>query len=132
MKVEIGTKTFYVGWKYENPQLNNMLEGIGLSEEEARKLTIPQLAEKLGVNIHEIPQPNVAYCILSNDQRVKVIEVSVKKHYKDKQSKEKARRYSLHKLLSTMFAGPQEKGTRAAFWDCYLARNTRKRTVETV
>lgn len=62
-------------------------------------------------------------CILRNDKKEEVARVTVTKHAKDVQSKEKARRFSLGKLLKELYPGRDMKGLRKMFWDAYRNRN---------
>lgn len=127
MKVVInGTKTFYVGWKYENPKLEQMLQNKGITVEQMKEMKVPEIADVLGVKLNELPKPLITRCQIFNDDRMKILDVIVKKYHKEPFDVEKARKYSLAKGLSCLFGKKDDKETRTAFWNAYHSRNEKK------
>ena len=137
-----------VGWRYQNPELERLyiLYDIEASEMKGKNQVeiIELLNEKIKENNREynltgteneapelkcLPKPSVTYCILSKGKE-DIIKVSkVVKHKNDPYSKEKARSYSLTKVLHDTYPGPENKGVRRKFWEVYLNRNTRPELV---
>ena len=128
MKVVInGTQTFYVGWKYENPKLEEMLQNKGITVQQMREMKVPEIANALGLRVSDLPKPLITRCLIHNDDKVKILDVIVKKYHKEKFDVDKARKYSLGKALSTLFSGTGHKQTRKGFWDAYNSRNLKKK-----
>lgn len=66
--------------------------------------------------------PSVTECIITDGEKNVVAKSSVKRYYSDVCSKEKARRFSLTKVLRSSYPS---KDIRKIFWDAYLTRNTK-------
>lgn len=62
-------------------------------------------------------------CIMKDANKETVNTAIVKRYVHDKHDKEKARKFSLAKLLSTTYPGRENKNLRAKFWDAYIHRN---------
>jgi hypothetical protein len=147
MKVIIdGTKTFYMGWKYDNPTLDAMLKEVGISPEQAREMTVPRIADAIGIKMNFLPKPSATHCIILNDERVKIMDVVVKRHYKDEYNVDKARTFSMQKAIDVLFPNviidesvvpgfaekvrvqnKKNKEVRRAFWDAYRNRNKKNK-----
>lgn len=128
MKVIKNDQPLFIGWKYDNPVLESLIvnkipkEGIEkITLEEARKLKTNKLLEYLEIN--HVPEPETTWCIVRNESKETVAEVSVKKHKHDAFDKEKARRFSLTKVLNNNFFGDNNREFRKQVWESYLTRN---------
>ena len=66
--------------------------------------------------------PLVTKAILEKNREI-IKEVSVKRHYKDINNKDLARKFSLDKLLKEEFSGHENLGDRKEIWDTYLTRH---------
>src|SRR4051812_31061515 len=105
MRVTYDNQTVFVGWRYDNPELEEMLARLAMSRESVRELNEPDLIKEMnkrlsgGLTIVSIPKPTVTTCIISREDKSVVAEASVKKHANDPYDKDKARRYSLGKVL---------------------------------
>lgn len=121
MKVVKNGKTQFVDWRYENPQLDQLIQEKGLTQEEVKKMKTGKLLQVLGIS--KFPDPAATHCIVRNEDMEIVHDVLVKKHLRDPHSKEKARRFSLQKLLDTYYSGDENKLVRAAFWQSYINRS---------
>lgn len=64
--------------------------------------------------------PTITHCILRDSEKNEITRVSVVRYYKDPQSKDKARKFSLNKLLHSISLSKEE---RREFWEAYLHRN---------
>ena len=127
MKVIIsGTKTFYVGWRYENPSLVKLLQEKGIGVDKMKEMKVPEIASSLGMKVSDLPKPLITHCIIQNDQKEKILDVTVKKFNRDAFDVEKARKFSLDKAISFLFPGKQNKEIRKGFWDSYRTRNSKK------
>lgn len=73
-------------------------------------------------------KPTNTSCIVTNEERKVVAGVTVKRYYLDPCDKDKARRFSLAKLVTQFYPGKENKETRKRFWEAYLNRN--KKPVE--
>ena len=113
-------QTVFVGWRYENPELDKFLEANGLSHEDAKKMTEPELIDRLGVI--QLPKPHITTCILSSADKQIVAQATVRRHKADPYDKDKARRYSLAKVLRETYPGLENLEVRRAFWEAYINR----------
>jgi hypothetical protein len=91
MKVVKNGKTQFVDWRYENPQLDQLIQEKGLTQEEVKKMKTGKLLQVLGIS--KFPDPAATHCIVRNEDMEIVHDVLVKKHLRDPHSKEKARRF---------------------------------------
>jgi hypothetical protein len=121
MKVTLKGKTQFVDWRYDNPQLDQLIQEKGLTQEDVKKMPTRQLLQLLGIS--KFPDPAMTHCIVRNEDMEIVHDVLVKKHLRDPHSKEKARRFSLQKLLDTYYPGDENKQIRKAYWDAYINRS---------
>jgi hypothetical protein len=62
-------------------------------------------------------------CVLRNKEGEILDTAVIKRHKNDVHDKEKARRYSLAKLLNVIAPGPEGKKMRTDFWNAYIGRN---------
>lgn len=92
MKIEQNGKVLFVGWQYNNSK-----------------------GERATHN------PEVTTCIVKDENKVEIFRATIKRHVNDVNNKDKARRYSLAKLLKEQF--PADKATRRKFWTAYLNRS---------
>ncbi len=120
MKVTLKGKTQFVDWRYDNPELDSLIQDKGLNPEDAQKMKKGKLLATLGIT--KFPDPAATHCIVRNEAMEIVTDVKVVKHLRDVHSKEKARRYSLQKLLDTHYSGDENKSIRAEFWKSYINR----------
>lgn len=70
----------------------------------------------------------VVDCVMRSKEGDILNTSRIVRHKNDVHDKEKARRYSLTKLLATIAPGPEGKETRTNFWNAYLKRNEVKKT----
>ncbi len=141
MQVVVNGQIMVMGWRYENPNLDRILEECNISRTEARQIMetiipdekvpgatrragVPALCKTLGIK--SIPNPTVTYCIISDEQKQPIASAMVRKFPDDPYNPEKARTYSLHKVVRNMFPGLENKETRRKFWEVYLNRKTKK------
>jgi hypothetical protein len=149
MKVKIGEQEYVISWRFENPTLNRILENNGITAKRAaeimdekipdpkrpgsvRRMGIEGLAAMLGMK--KIPIPSTTTCIIKavgdseNEYTATVRRFpgSIQRGggvvKGDVFDKDKARKYSLYKVLKQTFP---EKDDRKAFWDAYLTRNVK-------
>lgn len=140
MRVKTNNESLFVDWKYENPDLQLILDENGISMEryqlEGGKKIMELINGKLGnEKINSLPAPTLCYCVIRRqDDNSVVTEAFVRKHKNDQFSYKKARSYSLAKALRQIFPhlqgveGKENKATRREFWDTYLG----KKQLETV
>ena len=96
MKVQLNSGTVYVDWRYKQ-----------------MKLSYPGLDRK-SVDITNL----VVRDILGN-----VIQgVEVRRNVNDPENREKARYFSLQKLLATYYTGKENRENRTAFWNAFRNR----------
>lgn len=83
-----------------------MIKGLVLRKEDSdRGLRIPE-------------SPDTTHCFLVDvEAKTTVAVVSVRKHHKDPENRDKARRYSLTKLLQKVSS--DDKEVRTQFWNSY-------------
>lgn len=125
MKVNLNGNLLLVSWRYQNLLLEAMLEDAGIPLQNAKEMNVPELCTALGIK--DLPKPDITHCIVYNTDRAIVCSSTVVKHRKDTFDKEKARKYSLAKLLKENFS---DKQTRKLFWDAYITRNETSKTSE--
>lgn len=148
MKIINNEGTFKVGWQYTNTVLNKWLEFLGITPAKARKLKGPELNKQLEavmklVGAKCIPPPDITDCIVYNEKNEELFRRTVKRQPcltleealesadgLEKHDPEKARVYSLTKVLAFGFPGAENKEVRTSFWKGYFDR--RKAIVKTV
>lgn len=123
-----GQKVF-VGWKYENPELDNLLSENGITREIAKTMNQDEILAAVGGK--SLPKPITTHCIFTDEDKRIIESASVKRFHKDTFDKDKARRYSLAKVLDILYPGIDNKETRAKFWSAYITRGLQK-TVDVV
>lgn len=102
MKVTINDEVLYVGWRYAQ-----------------KKVAYPDLQSKRLVD--------KTTCFIKDSDGI-TREVDVIRKYDDPPNREKARFFSLTKLLSTYFPGKENKKIRGCIWNIY--RNRKPTPVE--
>lgn len=119
--VHNGQKVF-VGWRYDNPELDKLLSEHGITQERARKMNEVEILSAVGGKT--LPKPSITHCIFTDEDKKEITSASVTRFYKDPYDKDKARRYSLGKVLNILYPGDIQKGTRAKFWEAYIRRGS--------
>lgn len=119
--VHNGQKVF-VGWRYENPELDQLLSENGITQERARKMNEVEILAAVGRKT--LPKPLVTHCIFTDEDKKVIESASVTRFYKDPYDKDKARRYSLEKVLNILYPGTEQKEVRAKFWQAYVMRGS--------
>jgi hypothetical protein len=125
-----------------------MLKEVGISPEKAREMTVPRIADAIGIKMNFLPKPSATHCIILNDERVKIMDVVVKRYYNEAYDVDKARWYSMQKAIDVLFpkkeidkeADPESefvkklkqenkknKEARGAFWNAYRNRNKKNK-----
>ncbi len=118
MKVQLNDQTLIIGWQYESPRLEKLLAEKGLTLKDAKLMRKVDLIELLGLK--HLPKPTVTHCILKRgDPELKDEQVTVKKFPDDPWDQNKARYFSLKKLVDTNFPGRENKGIRTNIWNTY-------------
>lgn len=119
--VHNGQKVF-VGWRYDNPELDKLLSEHGITQERARKMNEVEILSAVGGKT--LPKPLTTHCIFTDEDKKEITSASVTRFYKDPYDKDKARRYSLGKVLNILYPGDIQKETRAKFWEAYIRRGS--------
>lgn len=119
--VHNGQKVF-IGWRYENPELDRLLSLNGIPQEIARNMNEVQILAAVGGK--SLPKPTTTYCIFTDEDKKVIESACVTRFYKDPYDKDKARRYSLGKVLSILYPGLEGKEVRAKFWEAYIRRGS--------
>lgn len=65
---------------------------------------------------------NVTVSKKENDKYVPIETTSVRKYHKDRENRDKARKFALKKVLGQLFPSARQKNERATFWDAYKNR----------
>jgi len=134
MRVKLSNESLFVDWKYENPDLQLILDENGISMEKYLDLGGRKIIELVNSKlsngkINSLPAPSVCYCVIRKQTDGSIVnEAMVRKHKNDQFSYKKARSYSLAKALSGIYPGRENKEIRREFWDTYLL----KKQLETV
>jgi len=119
--VHNGQKVF-VGWRYDNPELDRLLSENGITQELARNMNEVQILAAVGGKT--LPKPLTTHCIFTDEDKQVIDSASVTRFYKDPYDKDKARRYSLGKVLNALYPGLEGKEVRAKFWEAYIRRGS--------
>lgn len=140
MKVVNNGITYKVGWQYTNTVLNGWLEFLGLKPAEAKKMKGPDLNKELEkvmklVGAKCIPPPDITECIIYDEKNEEITRAKVVRRKcegweeflcsvdgRETHDPEKARIYSLTKVLQTQYPGQENKELRTAFWNAYFDR----------
>lgn len=131
MKVVHENKTYFVDWKYENPELVAMLTSKGITEEQYRKMKFTEVISALGVS--QLPTPKFTVCFIKDENKQTLVEARTIRSVKDQFCKEVGRRYSLAKALRNMFPGTENKNNRKVVWEKYLNSSVKvKSSVPTI
>jgi hypothetical protein len=135
MRVTRNNETHFVDWKYENPDLERILEVNGISMTEYREQGGKAIMERLNkdgeVIYKSLPAPRVTTCVIRREDKSVVYEASVTRHFRTAPNKEDARKFSLKKALTYLYPGYENKATRTDYWNAYLKR-PRPKTVKEV
>lgn len=128
MKVIVNSnQTLYVGFRYENTVLNKWLDVLNITQAEAREVRreqIEEMTEKImKLTGHKcIPPADITHCILYDENKEQLCDVTVELQKGDKHNPERARTYSLTKALWEVFGGDQHKQLRTEVWRAYFGR----------
>lgn len=148
MKVKVGEQEYLISWRFENPTLNRILENNGITAKRAaeimdekvpdpkrpgflRRVGVEGLSGMLGMK--RVPIASTTTCVIKTVDGSNEHTATVKRYpggtqkgggvmKGDRFDKDKARKYSLSKVLKQSFS---EKSDRKLFWDAYLSRNER-------
>lgn len=115
MKVKIGEKTYFIDWNYKSSKMPSNSRKMSMMVEVPTKTS--ELMKKYG---GKLPEREKTTCILRGEDKEIVFQESVVRYFGDTFSYEKARTYSLDKLLNTHFS---KKEDRKQFWEAYINRN---------
>ena len=69
---------------------------------------------------------NVTVCEFRNSNKEVVYSATVNRYHLDVHDRDKARRFSLTKLLRKEFPGRENKQFRAEVWHAYMTRNIKQ------
>lgn len=134
MKATVNGKTLHIRWNYamvpvtkRTPKrvpsftekqitevLNSYDDSTPISEVRS------DIPEKLRATL-VVAEVQKTTCILSAEGKT-LAEESVRRYYKDSQSKDEARKISLARLLAKAFPGTENKEIRSSFWEAYRNR----------
>jgi hypothetical protein len=133
MKLTVNGKTLHVRWNYtmvpvtkrtpKNPVFNeNQIQKALDSYDDLTLISEVKtdISAKLRATL-VVAEVQKTTCILSAEGKT-LAEESVRRYYKDSQSKEEARKISLARLLAKSFPGMENKEIRKNFWDAYNNR----------
>jgi len=140
MQVVHNEQKFKIRWQYKNTTLEKWLDVAGIDESAVKKMTKPDLAFELRkvmrlVRAKCLPTPDITICVISNEQNEEIAREMVRLVPGEKHDVEKARCYSLTKVLFSLFPPSfdnderrkENKLIRTLFWKTY-----RERKVKTV
>ena len=65
-------------------------------------------------------------CEFKNESKEVIYSATVNRHVHDRHDKDKARKFSLDKLLKKDFPGRENKQFRAEVWHAYMTRNIKQ------
>lgn len=125
MKVVNNDQTYRVFWMYNHTDLAKYIGAYvpNTTMVQGMEMPLKKQLEKVGVKPVEWKfGSNQTFCFLADSEGNIIGKSAVKRHYQDPEDRDKARKYSLAKLLKEQFPGVEGKKVRTEFWKAYLDR----------
>jgi hypothetical protein len=128
MEVFKNDRKLKVYWMYNDSLFGLLLKKGGWENsviEEVGSMPLKKQLEWWNKNVQDTPvepigeSPDTTWCFLCEDGKV-IAQASVVKFHLDKEDRDKARKYSLAKLLKSLDLTKKE---RKEFWEAYLNRH---------
>lgn len=138
MQATHGNRKFVVGWKYNHSLPPDLLKAVGLTPSTAKAMKKKDLREKLRPILEllgmDFPYPSKVECFvleLKDGQNEEIGRRYISLRGDDGHDDEKARTFSLDKVLKYVFAGsarsnPENREIRKAIWDAYYSRKVKR------